>query len=402
MRGRVAPQAEVAGRGDQPLAEVPVPDAVDHHPGRQRVLGSAIACGQLEPAAAFLESGAARDRRARGGTAAGPPCPGRPGLPRTKTCGSTGLGASFITMARRGAAGWVAFSLLDRAVERGECCPCAGSGSSSIVSRPVGDRQRPRSVHAGRRRSDSHSRLGQGLRRSAAFCSRASSWAKSATYRATTSSMFAGAEPSTGSGDQRMNSPGAFASFLGSAAVSSRRTSSAFAAKSRCGQRGERVPGGQRPGRSPWRSPRGADSRASSRPGAAGRRACRPGHAPPAGRLRSSNLQVVCGLQVPGEPLGEVLLDLVPPRRQEGVARLLRRLELPPELGRPGRRPRSPATPAAAGLPARPSWRRRRRANSSRRSGSGRTCGRGSERQVTVRPSRPRQTTSIRSSMISF
>ena len=40
---------------DQPLAEVPEPDAVDQHPGRQRVLGVGDRLGQLEPAASFLE-----------------------------------------------------------------------------------------------------------------------------------------------------------------------------------------------------------------------------------------------------------------------------------------------------------------------------------------------------------
>ena len=38
MAGRVAPQPEVAGRGDQPLAEMPEPDAVDEDPRGQRVL----------------------------------------------------------------------------------------------------------------------------------------------------------------------------------------------------------------------------------------------------------------------------------------------------------------------------------------------------------------------------
>ena len=46
-------------------------------------------------------------------------------------------------------------------------------------------------------------------------------------------------------------------------------------------------------------------------------------------------------------------------------------------------------------------WRRRRRASSSPPSGSGRTCGRGSGRRLTVRPSMPRVTTSMRSSMMS-
>ena len=35
--GRLAPRAEVAGRGDDPPAEVVLPDPIDQHPGRQRV-----------------------------------------------------------------------------------------------------------------------------------------------------------------------------------------------------------------------------------------------------------------------------------------------------------------------------------------------------------------------------
>ena len=59
---------------------------------------------------------------------------------------------------------------------------------------------------------------------------------------------------------------------------------------------------------------------------------------------------------------------------------------------------------SAAGLSrrARSSWRRRRRGNSSPRSGSGHTCGRGSAAQAIVNPSRPRPIRSMRSSMISF
>src|SRR5262245_63604662 len=51
VRGWVASQAEVAGSGDQPLAEVPVPDAVDDDPGGERVLRVDDRLGQLEPAA---------------------------------------------------------------------------------------------------------------------------------------------------------------------------------------------------------------------------------------------------------------------------------------------------------------------------------------------------------------
>ena len=43
MTGRIAAHAEIAGRGDKPFAEMPLPDTVDQHPGRQWVPGSAIA-----------------------------------------------------------------------------------------------------------------------------------------------------------------------------------------------------------------------------------------------------------------------------------------------------------------------------------------------------------------------
>ena len=38
VRRALAEHAEVVGRADEPLAEVPAPDAVDHHPGGQRVV----------------------------------------------------------------------------------------------------------------------------------------------------------------------------------------------------------------------------------------------------------------------------------------------------------------------------------------------------------------------------
>ena len=41
MRGPFAELAEVAGRADDPRAEVMLPDPVDHHAGRQRVFGRA-------------------------------------------------------------------------------------------------------------------------------------------------------------------------------------------------------------------------------------------------------------------------------------------------------------------------------------------------------------------------
>ncbi len=63
MAGRVAAHAEVAGRRDQPLAEMPLPHAVDQHAGRQRVLGVGDGPGQIEPAAPFGERSTVRARQ---------------------------------------------------------------------------------------------------------------------------------------------------------------------------------------------------------------------------------------------------------------------------------------------------------------------------------------------------
>ncbi len=72
MRGRRAVEPEVAGRGDDPPAEVVLPDPVDHHPRRQRV-------GRVgDPA----RQGRA-DGRASG--ALGDPSPGRPNPRRSPT-----------------------------------------------------------------------------------------------------------------------------------------------------------------------------------------------------------------------------------------------------------------------------------------------------------------------------
>ena len=55
MRRRLAELAEIAGVRDDPLAEVVLPDAVDHHAGRQRILGPRQPLGQLQPPAAFRD-----------------------------------------------------------------------------------------------------------------------------------------------------------------------------------------------------------------------------------------------------------------------------------------------------------------------------------------------------------
>ena len=71
-----------------------MPDPVDHHPGRERVVGlEAIALASSSrplPSVNLGRSGTAP--RSPRGTGGGPACPGRPGLPRRKTCGSIGLG----------------------------------------------------------------------------------------------------------------------------------------------------------------------------------------------------------------------------------------------------------------------------------------------------------------------
>ena len=116
MGRRVAAQAEVAGRADQSLAEMPQPDAVDEHAAVRGFLGRRSP-GPARAGRSLSET-AVRSRlestlRNRRGTAG----PGRPGLPRMKTCGSTGLGASLITIARGGDAGMRRVELLNGAVQ---------------------------------------------------------------------------------------------------------------------------------------------------------------------------------------------------------------------------------------------------------------------------------------------
>ena len=53
MRRRLAADAEVVGRLHQPAAEVILPDAIDHHAGRQRIVGAREPLGQFQPAAPF-------------------------------------------------------------------------------------------------------------------------------------------------------------------------------------------------------------------------------------------------------------------------------------------------------------------------------------------------------------
>ena len=58
VRGRLAAEAEVAGRADEAGAEVVQPDAVDQHAGRQRVLRVGDGAGQPQAAAAVAEGAA--------------------------------------------------------------------------------------------------------------------------------------------------------------------------------------------------------------------------------------------------------------------------------------------------------------------------------------------------------
>ena len=52
MRRLFAQLAEVARRAHQCLAEVPQPDAIDEHTGRERIVAAGHGVGQVEPAAA--------------------------------------------------------------------------------------------------------------------------------------------------------------------------------------------------------------------------------------------------------------------------------------------------------------------------------------------------------------
>ena len=57
MAGPVAGLAEVVHRAHQTFAEVVLPDAIDHHPGRQRIPGVDQPVGQLQSAASLQDGG---------------------------------------------------------------------------------------------------------------------------------------------------------------------------------------------------------------------------------------------------------------------------------------------------------------------------------------------------------
>ena len=320
---------------DQPLAEVPVPDPVDQHPGRQRVLGVDDRLGQLEPAAPLLERAAARARRATLRNCRGTALPGRPGLPRRKTCGSTGLGASFITIARAGAAGCVAFSRsIDRLVElRRTRCRSAPVeheprvGPSASVERAV--RRRSSAW-----RSDSHS---GSARRCAAgslvLLLRASSWPKSSTYRATTSSMLGRGPIAEDASATSGWTASAWPASVGRAAA---RPTLVGLGREVSGGRAANAARGRAPGRSSGVGRlEAALPEQRSRPGAARDRACRPRRARRAWVLRASSSRSYAALRYTREPLAQVVLDLVPTgRRGSRRASSWRLSSLPRELDR--------------------------------------------------------------------
>ena len=134
--------------------------------------------------------------RNRRGTAG----PGRPGLPRMKTCGSTGFGESLTTIARGRRAGVRGVQLLNRGIQLLE--PVALALIEDEPHSVAVDGQRP-AVAKNRLSQRLPFRFRQGGNGGRAFdfaaCSfdRVSSWAKSDAYRSTTSPMLAGGPAST-------------------------------------------------------------------------------------------------------------------------------------------------------------------------------------------------------------
>ena len=99
MRRRAAVEAEVAGRGDDPLAEVVVPDPVDHHPRRQRIGRVADPARQGEPALAL--GGVLRRARAAGRSRRPPREPPRRPAASGRRGGARGSGRAGRTCRRR-------------------------------------------------------------------------------------------------------------------------------------------------------------------------------------------------------------------------------------------------------------------------------------------------------------
>src|SRR5438270_11159401 len=57
MSRRVTKLAEVTWSVDNASAKMMLPNPVDHHPGRQRVVGSSDGLGQFQPPTTFLKRG---------------------------------------------------------------------------------------------------------------------------------------------------------------------------------------------------------------------------------------------------------------------------------------------------------------------------------------------------------
>ena len=95
MSRRLAAEPEIGRRGDDPPAEVVLPDPVDHHAGASSGWPGCVSqLRQLEPAAALRAQPAAAARRPGTRTEerrAARPAPGLPGSPRRWSGTSTGF-----------------------------------------------------------------------------------------------------------------------------------------------------------------------------------------------------------------------------------------------------------------------------------------------------------------------
>ena len=128
---RVAAEAEVAGRGrPAPGRSAAVQTRLTITRAVSGLFGSAIARASSSRPLPFwngVRSGPDRTLRNRRGTG----LPGRPGCPGRRPAGSTGLGASFITIARAGACRrCFASSSLDRLFSSVYFCRCGRSSTN--------------------------------------------------------------------------------------------------------------------------------------------------------------------------------------------------------------------------------------------------------------------------------
>ena len=136
MRRQPAVEAEIAGRLHQPLAKVVVPDAIDHHPGRERIRRAADPAGQRQRGArprahrpAVTSDADGRDRRRA------PPLRAVASARRDRdTCVASGCCERAQVGHRRAQAGRAG---------RAACAACAASCSTcSATSRAAGRRRR--------------------------------------------------------------------------------------------------------------------------------------------------------------------------------------------------------------------------------------------------------------------